>query len=131
MIFNLILLIIAVCTETCANIKRLIKRILQTSTNNESFVMINIEITMRNPIRVLYASLLVAIRPELNRESSICAITFIRFILIYIITTRKQINRNNRVVIVTLRKHILRFLVYVHKGSTQRKLISNSISTII
>ena len=93
--------------------------------------MVYIEIAVCNPIWILDASLLVAIGPELNRESSVRTITLIRFILIYIITARKQINRYNRIIIVTLRKHILRFLVRIHKSSSQRKFVRNGICTII
>lgn len=66
--------------------------------------MVNVEIAVRNPIRILNTSLLVAIRPKLNRESSVRTITLVRFILIYIITARKQIDRYNRIIIVTLAK---------------------------
>ena len=93
--------------------------------------MVNVEIAVRNPIRILNTSLLVAIRPKLNRESSVRTITLVRFILIYIITARKQIDRYNRIIIVTLRKHILCFLVRIHKSSSQRKFVRNGICTII
>ena len=93
--------------------------------------MVDVEIAMRNPIRILDTSLLVAIRPKLNRESSVRTVTLVRFILIYIIPAREQINRHNRIIIITLRKHVLRLLIRIHESRSQRKFVRNGVCTII
>ena len=105
--------------------------VLKASTQYDTFVVVDIEIAVGNPIRILDRPLLISVRPELQREAPAGIITLIRPVLFYLVASWKEVDGNDRIVIFSLREHVLCGFINVHQRGTKAQLVTDGIHTIV
>src|SRR3712207_5936255 len=70
MVFNFVYLGITVGSETGAYVEPIGDCIFQRSTHDDAFILIDVEISVGYPIRILQTSFLIFIGPELSSKAS-------------------------------------------------------------